>query len=164
MPSTPSLHAVRKVPHGEVTYRFYESRALGRTRPYLVYTPPDYRVGLGDGVRGQAYAGSIQAYSGLIIALLAPFLGAIADSGGRRKPWVALYTLILVAAMFPLWFAMPHQTGWNLFLIGALWATVPRPFEASYYISGPPAMLHGLSHELRGRGIVESDIHIDAWE
>ncbi|MBE2215579.1 MAG: esterase [Opitutaceae bacterium] len=41
---TPSLHAVRSVPRGEVTYRFYDSRALNRTRPYLVYTPPDYRA------------------------------------------------------------------------------------------------------------------------
>jgi len=41
----PSLHAVRDVPHGEVTYCFYESKTLGCTRPLLVYTPPGYRAG-----------------------------------------------------------------------------------------------------------------------
>lgn len=41
----PSLHAVQSVPHGELTYCFYESTTLGRTRPLIVYTPPGYRAG-----------------------------------------------------------------------------------------------------------------------
>lgn len=41
----PSLHAVQNVPHGELTYCFYESKTLGRTRPLIVYTPPGYRAG-----------------------------------------------------------------------------------------------------------------------
>ena len=49
------------------------------------------------GACGQGIAGVIQAYSGIFIAILAPFLGAIADRGGRRKPWVALYAVILAA-------------------------------------------------------------------
>ncbi len=40
----PSLHAIREVPHGEVSYCYYESKALRRTRPLLVYTPPGYRA------------------------------------------------------------------------------------------------------------------------
>lgn len=86
---------------------------------------------VGDGVRGQGIAGEIQAYSGLVIAILAPFLGAIADSGGRRKPWIALYTVILAGAMIFLWFAMPNSTGWSLFLIGATWAVANVSFEFS---------------------------------
>jgi UMF1 family MFS transporter len=86
---------------------------------------------VGDGVRGQALAGEIQAVSGLVIAVLAPFLGAIADSGGRRKPWIAFYTLILAAAMLPMWFAMPHSAGWSLFFIGALIALSNVAYEFS---------------------------------
>lgn len=41
----PSLHAVRDVPHGDITYCYYESKTLKRTRPLLVYTPPGYRDG-----------------------------------------------------------------------------------------------------------------------
>jgi enterochelin esterase family protein len=41
----PLLHAVRDVPHGEVTYCCYQSKTLNRTRPLLVYTPPGYRAG-----------------------------------------------------------------------------------------------------------------------
>ncbi len=40
-----SLHAVRGVPHGEMTYCYYESKTLKRTRPLLIYTPPGYRSG-----------------------------------------------------------------------------------------------------------------------
>lgn len=39
----PLLHAPQDVPHGEVTYAFYPSKTLKRTRPLLVYTPPGYR-------------------------------------------------------------------------------------------------------------------------
>lgn len=40
---TPSLHSIQEVPHGELTYAFYPSKTLGRTRPLIVYTPPGYR-------------------------------------------------------------------------------------------------------------------------
>ena len=44
---------------------------------------------VGDPVAGQALWGDLSGLGGLIIAVLAPFLGAIADLGGRRKPWIA---------------------------------------------------------------------------
>lgn len=42
---TPALHAALDVPHGELIYSFYHSKALGRLRPLVVYTPPGYRAG-----------------------------------------------------------------------------------------------------------------------
>ena len=41
----PSLRSVQNVPHGELTYAFYQSEALGCTRPLVIYTPPGYRAG-----------------------------------------------------------------------------------------------------------------------
>ena len=41
----PSLHSVRNVPHGAMSYCFYESRTLKRTRPLVIYTPPGYQSG-----------------------------------------------------------------------------------------------------------------------
>lgn len=41
----PSLHSIQDVPHGYLTYCYYQSRTLGRTRPLIVYTPPGYRDG-----------------------------------------------------------------------------------------------------------------------
>ncbi|MBV8976414.1 MAG: MFS transporter [Alphaproteobacteria bacterium] len=86
---------------------------------------------VGDPVRGLADAGWVQGISGIVIALLAPFLGAIADHGGRRKPWIAFYTLILATAMVLLWFAKPHSTGFSLFLVGATWALANVSFDFS---------------------------------
>ncbi len=42
---TPSLHAVQSVPHGVMSYSFYESKTLHRTRPLVIYTPPGYQSG-----------------------------------------------------------------------------------------------------------------------
>lgn len=42
---TPALHAVQAVPRGEMTYAYYESKTLNRTRPLVIYTPPGYRAG-----------------------------------------------------------------------------------------------------------------------
>ena len=43
---------------------------------------------VGDPVRGQALIGYLTAGAGFVLAIAAPFLGAIADKDGRRKPWV----------------------------------------------------------------------------
>ncbi len=44
IPAEPALlHAVREVPHGELTYSFYHSEKLQRVRPLVIYTPPGYR-------------------------------------------------------------------------------------------------------------------------
>src|SRR5262245_50844148 len=50
---------------------------------------------IGDPVRGQALWGDIIGYAGLAVAVLAPVLGAIADAGGPRKPWIAFYAGVL---------------------------------------------------------------------
>lgn len=38
----PLLHAMQNVPHGKVTYCYYQSTTLGVTRQLLVYTPPGF--------------------------------------------------------------------------------------------------------------------------
>lgn len=120
-------------PLGQVSWATFE----WARNPYVLlitiylFSPYFANSVVGNGVRGQALAGAIQAYSGIVIAVLAPFLGAIADCGGRRKPWIALYTIVLAAAMIPMWFAMPHSTGWNLFFVGALMACANVAFEFS---------------------------------
>jgi UMF1 family MFS transporter len=120
-------------PLGQVSWAMFE----WARNPYIlivwIYLFSPYFVNsvVGDPVRGQGLAGVIQAYSGIIIAILAPFLGAIADKGGRRKPWIALYAFILIAAMLPMWFAMPHATAWGIFGVGALIAIANVAYEFS---------------------------------
>lgn len=43
--ASPALYQMQDVPHGEVTYCYYNSKTLNSVRPLLVYTPPGYRDG-----------------------------------------------------------------------------------------------------------------------
>lgn len=60
-----------------------------------------------DPVTGTAQWGWAMTLSGIAIALSAPVLGAIADAGGRRKPWVLVFTGAAVVGCFLLWFGAP---------------------------------------------------------
>lgn len=63
---------------------------------------------MGDAVTGQAYWGYATAAAGIIIAVLSPILGSIADVTGRRKPWIAGFSILLVCGAFMLWEAAPY--------------------------------------------------------
>lgn len=41
----PLIHSLQNVPHGKVTYCYYNSSTLGTTRPLLIYTPPGFDPG-----------------------------------------------------------------------------------------------------------------------
>src|SRR6195256_4180230 len=60
-----------------------------------------------DPARGQALWGFATAAAGLMIALLSPVLGAIADASGRRKPWIAGFGALLVIGASLMWFGTP---------------------------------------------------------
>jgi UMF1 family MFS transporter len=62
---------------------------------------------VGDEIRGAELWGYAISLSGLAIALLSPVLGAIADAGGRRKPWLLVFTAVCAGASAMLWFAEP---------------------------------------------------------
>jgi UMF1 family MFS transporter len=62
---------------------------------------------VGNGPRGQTLWGYGAAVAGILIAAGSPFLGAFADGRGQRKPWIALFSVILAAAMATLWLATP---------------------------------------------------------
>lgn len=60
-----------------------------------------------DAVRGQELWGYAAGAAGLVIALLSPPLGAIADAAGRRKPFIAAFSALLVGGTLALWLAVP---------------------------------------------------------
>lgn len=62
-----------------------------------------------DPVTGQAIWGQAMGIGGLIIAVLAPLLGALADTSGPRKPWIGAFSVLLVAGAALLWFAVPGE-------------------------------------------------------
>jgi UMF1 family MFS transporter len=53
----------------------------------------------------------------LAIAVLSPVLGAIADQGRARKPWLALFTVIMAGGSLLLWFVEPDVSDAMLLLI-----------------------------------------------
>src|SRR3954469_3601322 len=63
-----------------------------------------------DPAQGQALWGFATAAAGLMIALLSPVLGAIADASGRRKPWIAAFGAMLVIGSSLMWFGKPGDT------------------------------------------------------
>ena len=66
--------------------------------------------------------GYANAVAGLVIALLAPVLGAIADRGGRRKQFLFAWTLLGVAATGALYFVGQGQwfAALALFVLGTI--------------------------------------------
>jgi UMF1 family MFS transporter len=60
-----------------------------------------------DAATGQIWWGAMLAASGIIIAILSPILGAIADATGPRKPRIAVLTLLTMAGTAYLWNAVP---------------------------------------------------------
>lgn len=75
---------------------------------------------VGDDVAGTEAWGNIVGVAGLVVALVAPFLGAIADRTGRRKPWLLILTLLCVFASAMLWFVgpTPDDFWWAAVFVG----------------------------------------------
>src|SRR5580698_9626671 len=63
-----------------------------------------------DPASGQALWGFATAAAGLMIALMSPVLGAIADASGRRKPWIAGFGALLVIGSCLMWIGKPGDT------------------------------------------------------
>ncbi|MEQ9448635.1 MAG: MFS transporter, partial [Rhodospirillaceae bacterium] len=73
------------------------------------------------------------AIAGLLIALLSPVFGAIADQTGRRKPWLALVSIVCVTATALLWFAEPTASDVPWALTFAIIATVGFEMGMLFY-------------------------------
>jgi len=57
---------------------------------------------------GTAWWGTATAAAGLAVAVFSPILGAVADRGGRRKPWIAGFTLLVALLAASLWSVAPE--------------------------------------------------------
>jgi len=86
---------------------------------------------VGDPVRGQALIGYMNSSAGLLLALMAPIAGAIADQRGRRKPWVAWSSLIVAVGATLLWFVMPGGQGLGVYPALALIFVITVAFSIS---------------------------------
>ncbi len=92
---------------------------------------------------GTALWGQATALSGLAVALVSPALGAIADQGGRRKPWLAALSALSIVATALLWFVTPEPSAVLLALL--LYGTASFGFELAVVFYN--AMLPDLARE-----------------
>ncbi len=77
--------------------------------------------------------GAALSLAGLAVAILGPVLGAVADFAGRRKPWIAGFALVTVAATALLWYSRPsHEVAFRTLLLVAL-GSVAYEFGLIFY-------------------------------
>ena len=69
-----------------------------------------------DEVAGTAMWGWAMSASMACVAVAGPVLGAIADQAGRRKPWIAFFTVLCAVSTAALWFVKPDP-GYALFAL-----------------------------------------------
>ncbi len=96
-----------------------------------IFAPYFSTTVVGDPVKGQGLLGYTNALSGFLIATMAPFLGAIADKSGRRKPWILVFLAVMIPAVFLLWFAQPGGAGLGIYPTLALIVLIAVMFEFS---------------------------------
>ena len=85
-------------------------------------------VFMGDGLaeeaakaQAQASWGWMQSLAGLTIAFGAPLMGALADTTGRIRPWMAAFSVLYVFGAGMLWFAYPDGSNmWTMLLVFAV--------------------------------------------
>ena len=94
---------------------------------------------------GRTQWGNTIGAAGLVIAICAPFIGAVADQMGRRKPWIGWFTFLSVAATAGLWFVAPSQQFVLLALALVFFGTIGSEFAIIFY----NAMLPDLASEDR---------------
>ncbi len=58
--------------------------------------------------------------TGLIFGFGAPVMGALADSSGRRMPWIAVFSVMYVVGAWSIWYMLPDGSNlmWGLFAFG----------------------------------------------
>ena len=96
---------------GAVCWSLFE----GARNPYVmlvtiyIFMPYFASVVVGDPVKGQEAVAAYGQYSGWIVMVTAPFLGAAIDKLGRRKGWLGLIVGLMVPLITALWFSTPDH-------------------------------------------------------
>jgi len=98
---------------GQLSWAMFEwSRA-----PYValvtiyVFAPYFTNTVIGDPVKGQGMWSLANTLAGVVVALLAPITGAMADRLGRRKPWLVGIAAFMAISCLLLWWVMPAGQG-----------------------------------------------------
>ena len=83
--------------------------------------------------QGQALWSWANGLAALAIALASPIFGAIADQGGRRKPWLLVFSLVSILATAALWFVRPVADDIAFALVAMAIATFGFELGTAFY-------------------------------
>lgn len=83
-------------------------------------------------VRGQEIWAYATGFGGLAIAIMAPILGAIADSTGPRKPWILAFSVLGVVGSWMLWYAAPGSSSIGLVMLALIIGLFGMEFAAVF--------------------------------
>ncbi|MFT7057625.1 MAG: UMF1 family MFS transporter [Pseudorhodobacter sp.] len=98
---------------------------------------------LGDGSRAQAVWGYGVGAAGVMIAICAPLLGAVADKAGGKMRFIALFSVMYVLGAFGLWYAVPGDFNLTLVMLSFAIGLIGMEFATIF----TNAMLPGLGSE-----------------
>ncbi len=122
-----------RLPAGALAWSLFE----GARNPFVVlvtiyvFMPYFSSVVVGDPVRGQQAVATYGQWSGVIVALTAPFLGAAVDRIGRRKPMLLLVTALMVPLIWSLWWTRADHRGLSVGAVIVIAAAINILFSYS---------------------------------
>ncbi len=93
-----------------------------------------------DAATGQAAWGYGIALAGLVIAVLSPILGSVADQTGARKPWIAGFAFVKIVSLCLLWWAAPGSSLFWVILLFSL-ASIAAEFSTVFNDSMMPRLV-----------------------
>jgi UMF1 family MFS transporter len=96
-----------------------------------------------DEITGTAQWSRMTVLSAVLIAVLSPILGAVADAGGPRKPWLLGFVLISAAFTALLWYVRPEHDYLLLALAIVLVANVGNEIAQVFYNAMLPDLADG---------------------
>lgn len=128
---------------GIVSWMFYDWAAQPFFTVVLTFIFGPYFASrlVDDPAAGQAAWGYTVTVSGIVIALLSPIMGSIADASGSRKKWIGFFAIIKISALSLLWFAAP---GSELLLpmLCVIFATIAAEFSVVFNDSMMPRLVN----------------------
>ena len=122
-----------RLPVGAVAWSLFE----GARNPFVVlvtiyvFMPYFSSVVVGNPIRGQQLVATYGQWSGLIVAVTAPFLGAGVDRIGRRKPMLLLVTGLMVPLIASLWWTRADHRGLSVEAVIVIAASINILFAYS---------------------------------
>lgn len=139
---SPRLGGLPRQGPGLIAWAFYDWAnsayfTLIQTFVFAAYFTRQIAV---DPIQGAALWGNTIAASGLLVAVLGPVLGSLADRGGLRRPLLIGLTVLAVLATALMWLVRPEPAYLILALVLVAIATVATELATILYNAMLPAL------------------------